>query len=66
MTTKPLSDYPEMMTLDEVATVLRCNRSTVRRKIVDDGVIPGTKELTGKWLVRRDDLEVLVRQGVSV
>lgn len=54
-----LADYPELMTLDEVAEYIRTSRSTARRIIVDDGSLPG-RLIGNKWVIHRADVAAYV------
>jgi excisionase family DNA binding protein len=47
------ADLPLLMTVEEVAALLRCNPRTVTRKI-DRGELRATKP-AGAWLIQRDD-----------
>lgn len=47
------TDLPLLMTVDEVAALLRCNPRTVTRKI-DRGELRASKP-AGSWLIRRED-----------
>lgn len=58
-----LIDYPEMMTIDEVAEYLRTSRSTVRRMIVDDGSLPG-RLVGNRWIVHRADVAAYVSPAI--
>lgn len=48
------TDLPLLMTVEEVATLLRCNPRTVTRKI-DRGDLRASKP-AGAWLIRREDV----------
>ena len=51
---------PEYLTVDEVATLLRCSVRAVRR-LIASGKLPATKP--GKsWLIERRDFDALLDQ----
>ncbi len=56
MTERPESD---LMTVSEVAEMLRCHPKTVRAAI-HSGRLPAHKPLDGNWRVRRSDVEALI------
>jgi len=58
-----LQPYKPVMTVEEVATVLRFPDAAVRRRAAD-GVIPGHK-IGGKWRFLRDEIAVLLGAGQS-
>jgi excisionase family DNA binding protein len=55
------SELPLLMTVEEVAALLRCNPRTITRKI-DRGELRASKP-AGAWLIRRED--VLELAGVE-
>ena len=56
------TDLPLLMTVEEVAGLLRCNPRTITRKI-DRGELRASKP-AGAWLVRRED--VLELAGIEL
>jgi len=56
------ADLPLLMTVEEVAALLRCNPRTITRKI-DRGELRASKP-AGSWLIRRED--VLELAGIEL
>ena len=59
-----LSDYPVMLTANEVAEVLRTSRAVIY-EMVRLGKLPGVVHLGRKVLVRRDRLLEFLRERES-
>ncbi len=54
-----VSDYPEILTLQQAASLLQISERTIQR-MVKKGEIPGV-QVGGQWRFDRDQLKALVR-----
>jgi excisionase family DNA binding protein len=52
-----------MLTVEEVADILRVSTQTVRR-LIDDGELKALR-VRGQWRVRREDLDEYIRRAYS-
>ena len=59
---KDLSDYPEIMTPDQVKEYLQISRATFYRWL-EDGKMPGAVKIGGSWRIHREKLRVWLDQN---
>jgi excisionase family DNA binding protein len=58
----PASELPEVLTVEELAALLRLNRKTVYDAL-KRGEIPGARLVAGRYRIHRDTVVGWLRQG---
>jgi len=58
----PASELPEVLTVDELAALLRLNRKTLYDAL-KRGEIPGARCVAGRYRIHRDTVVEWLRQG---